>query len=54
MDGSTTDNANAEATAASIALPPFDNISTPALVANGCAVDTTPLLERTILLDDSG
>ena len=44
-DGSTTDNTNADATAASIAFPPFDRISVPAFVAKGCAVDTTPFID---------
>ena len=54
IDGSTTDNTNAAATAASIAFPPFDKISTPALAAKGCAADTTPLFDRIIFCDDSG
>src|SRR5258705_12085150 len=48
--GSTTAKANAVATAASIALPPFCRISTPARDASSSSVATMPLAPRTASL----
>src|SRR5260221_366940 len=46
-EGSTTANANAVATAASTALPPFWRISSPAREANSSSVATMPCAPRT-------